>query len=493
MNASKTFAAIDLGAESGRVVLAKVTSTNIDIEEVHRFSNGPVRLPTGMHWDILKIFSEIKIGLGKCKSLTSSIDGIGLDTWGVDFGLLDSEDRLICNPYHYRDPRSDGMMEKAFSVISRDEIFAKTGIQFMQINSLYQMLAMKDSPVMQAAKTFLTIPDLLDFWLSGTKVCEFTNATTTQMYDQLEGDWARGILDVLGIPTEIFPEVIRPGTVLGNLADFILVETGLSGQIPIVAPACHDTGSAVAAVPAVNKNFAYISSGTWSLVGVETGTPIINPKSLEYNFTNEGGVDQSVRLLKNVTGLWLLQECRRIWASKGKNYSYAELANMAQNAPAFKCLIDPDAPNFLNPVDMPAEIVKYCSESNQPVPENDSSMVRSILESLSLKYRYVMETLEELTGETIEVIHVIGGGSQNELLNQLTADATGKPVLAGPVEATAIGNAMVQAVASGMFSNINECRKIISEQGELKLFEPKKDHGLIDDAYDKFRRISNPK
>jgi rhamnulokinase len=489
MTAEKSFAAIDLGAESGRVMLAKLSSDNIHLEEVHRFSNGPVKLINGLHWDVLKLFDEIKKGLSYCQSKVNSIDGIGLDTWGVDFGLLDADDRLIYNPFHYRDPRTDGMLEKTFSMVPREEIFERTGIQFMQINSLYQLMAMKETPILDSARTFLTIPDLLNFWLTGSKVCEFTNATTTQIFDQRENAWAYGILEALGLPTKIFPEVIQPGTILGNLAKYILLETGLGEEIPVIAPACHDTGSAVAAVPATQSGFAYISSGTWSLVGVETPSPVINSKSLAYNFTNEGGVGGKVRLLKNVTGLWLVQECRRHWAAEGESYTYGELAQLAQNAPAFGPVLDPDAGCFLHPSDMPAEIMNYCKVSGQEAPQSKAAILRCIFESLSLKYRYVIEILEELTKETLDVIHIIGGGSQNEFLNQLTADVTGKPVIAGPVEATALGNAMVQAVATGFIDSIQECRHLISEQSNLKRFEPGNGKGRWDEAYSRFAQL----
>ena len=489
MRSERKFVAIDLGAESGRVILASFNEKGISLEEVHRFTNGPVKLPNSMHWDILKLFTEIKNGLSLCRSKTKKIDGVGLDTWGVDFGLLDAEDNLLYNPYHYRDARTDGMMEKAFAFVSRDEIFGKTGIQFMQFNSLYQLFSMKDSPILEKVRTFLTIPDLLNFWLSGTKVCEFTNATTTQMYDQKSMNWAFGILNSLSLPTQIFPQVVQPGTILGNISDFVVNETGLQKGIPVIAPACHDTGSAVAAVPATGGNFAYISSGTWSLVGVEMPAPVINPKSLAFNLTNEGGVEGTVRILKNVTGLWLVQECRRIWGIEGEKFTYSELARMAQNEKSFGSLIDPDALNFLRPDHMPSEIQNYCNLTNQVVPQTKGEILRCIFESLALKYRFVMENLEELTGNPISTIHIIGGGSQNEFLNQVTADATGKLVIAGPVEATALGNALVQAVASGLFDSIWDGRKILAEQTDLKVYEPKVKAIYWDEAFVKFKNI----
>jgi rhamnulokinase len=379
------------------------------------------------------------------------------------------------------------MLEKAFRMVPQSEIFERTGIQFMQINSLYQLLSMAGSPALEIAHTFLTIPDLLNFWLCGEKVCEFTNATTTQMYDQRAGGWAAGMLRSLGLPAEILPQVVSPGANLGKLLPGVSKETGVR-PLPVIAPACHDTGSAVAAVPALKGNFAYISSGTWSLVGTETAKPVISARSFEYNFTNEGGVAGTVRLLKNVTGLWLVQECRRAWANAGESFSYAELAQMASDAPSFGALIDPDASEFLHPENMPDAIARKCVQTGQSPPQTRGALLRCIFESLALKYRWVLERLEELSEKPVETIHIIGGGSQNAFLNQLTADASGIPVVAGPVEATALGNAMLQAVSLGYFASVQEARQIIAQSLDLRPYAPKPD-SRWEEAYARFVSI----
>jgi rhamnulokinase len=463
--------AVDLGAESGRVMSAAIDDHGIRLGEVHRFHNGPVRIFDHLHWDILRLFSEIKYGLGLCAKKSSNWDGIGIDTWGVDFGLLDKSDQLLGNPFHYRDSRTDGMPEQVYKLVSKERIFSSTGIQFMQLNSLYQLFSMRNSEILGLTRTFLTIPDLLNFWLSGVKVCEFTNATTTQLYNQITSDWSYDLLRDLKLPSDIFLPVVYPGTIIGKLLDHIGEETCLR-DVPVIVPACHDTGSAVAAVPVINPRFAYISSGTWSLIGVEISEPIITPESLRWNFTNEGGVANRVRFLKNVTGLWLLQECRRKWMAQGKNYTYSDLTRLVSGAEPFLRFIDPDAIDFLHPDDMPSTIQQYCIRTGQLPPQDVRGFVRCIFESLALKYRFTIERLESLIGYSLEVIHIIGGGSQNELLNQITADACGKMVVAGPVEATALGNAMVQAVSLGFFTDISDARGFVSGSVTLKTYTP---------------------
>jgi rhamnulokinase len=433
----------------------------------------PVRVLSCLHWDPLRLFAEIKHGLAQC-ARTGPLHGLGLDTWGVDFALLGRDDELLGNPFHHRDRRTEGMMERAFQRVPREEIFERTGIQCMSLNTLYQLLAMAEAraPALEAAQTFLTMPDLFNFWLSGRKVCEFTNATTTQMYDQRAKDWARAMLSRLGLPTHIFPEVIPPGTVLGPLLPSVAEELG-SAPVPVLAPACHDTGSAVVAVPTQARHSAYISSGTWSLVGVEAEAPVITPQSLAHNFTNEGGVAGAVRLLKNVMGLWLLQECRRMWAQAGHDYSYAQLAHLAESAAPFRSLVDPDHVEFLPPGDMPARLRDFCVRTGQPAPDSHAAFVRCIFESLALKYRWVIEKLEALRGHPLEVIHVVGGGSQNALLCQLTADATGRPVIAGPAEATALGNALVQMMALGHLASLAEARQVVQDSFAMVTYAPR--------------------
>jgi rhamnulokinase len=488
-----SFLAFDLGAESGRAMLGQFDEEQLRLSEVHRFPNGPVRLPDGLHWDVLRLWAEIVHSLAlAAREQKSDLAGIGLDTWGVDFGLLDRDGALISTPYHYRDSRTDGMLEEAFARVPRAEIFEQTGIQFMQLNSLYQLLAMvaRRSPVLDIAKTFLTMPDLFNYWLTGRRACEFTIATTTQCYDPRKGDWAIPLLEKMHIPAPIFPEVVQPGTVLGPLGLSVAQEVGL-GQVPVIAPACHDTGSAVAAVPfesATGKG-CYISSGTWSLMGAEAPAPVITPQSLEYNFTNEGGVCGTFRLLKNIMGLWLVQECRRAWARQGESYSYDQLTRMAEAAVPFVTLVNPDDPAFLHPTDMPAEIRSFCGRTGQPVPENKGALVRCVLESLALTYRSTLEKLESLLGRELEVIHIVGGGSRNRLLCQFAADATQRPVLAGPVEATAIGNVLMQALAQGVFASLEEARAIVRDSFEVHPFQPG-DPAPWDAAYERFCELA---
>ncbi len=487
------FLAFDLGAESGRAMLGQFDGERIRLSEVHRFPNGPVRLPDGLHWDVLRLWTEIKgslaLAVAAQKEHGASLAGIGLDTWGVDFGLLDRDGALVSNPYHYRDARTDGMVEEAFRRVPREEIFEYTGIQFMQLNSLYQLLSMVvgNSPALEIAETFLTMPDLFNYWLTGRQVSEFSIATTTQCYNPRQGDWAWPLLERLGIPTHIFPEIVPPGTVLGELLPTVAEEVGANG-LPVIAPACHDTGCAVAAVPAQGADFVYISSGTWSLMGAELAEPVINEQSLVFNLTNEGGAGGTFRFLKNVTGLWLVQECRRTWARQGEELSYDELTQMAAQAAPLRSVVDPDYGEFLKPGDMPARIRAFCQMTNQPVPENKGAIVRCALEGLALKCRWVLERLEEILGRRLEPIHIVGGGTQNWLLNQLTADATGRQVVTGPVEATAAGNVIVQAMALGHIGSLEEGRQIVRNSFEVKIYDP--DGGPEwDEAYGRFLAV----
>jgi rhamnulokinase len=474
MSRAAKFVAFDFGAESGRAMLAAFDGERITLSEALRFPNVPVRVINNLHWDVLRLFDDIRRGLAQiARDHRTSLAAIGIDTWGVDFALLGRDDELLGNPFHYRDARTAGMLEEAFRRVPREEIFQRTGIQFMQINSLYQMLAMslQRAPALESAATFLMIPDLFNFWLTGKKVCEFTDATTTQFYDPRQRAWARSLLDKLGLPFNILPEVVSSGTVLGPLQAAIADEVGLD-RVPVVAPACHDTGSAVVAVPSVGPDSVWISSGTWSVMGAEVSQPVINAESLVYNFTNEGGVCETFRLCKNVMGLWLVQECRRVWARAGDELSYDTLVEMARRAPAFRSLIDPDHDDFLLPGDMPARFSAFCRRTNQPVPEDKGAIIRCALESLALKYRFQLERLEKLLGKRLPTIHIIGGGTQNRLLCQFTADATGRPVIAGPVEATALGNVVMQALALGHLSSLSEGRQVIAQSFELATYEP---------------------
>ncbi len=460
-----TVLAIDIGAESGRVMAVHFDGSGLQLEEVHRFPNYALTVNGVLQWDILHLWREVQAGIDRSRAHAAEPPAsLAVDTWGVDFGLLDRDGNLIGNPVCYRDSRTEGMMDAVFARVPKAEVFAQTGIQFMAINTLYQMVSLveSNSPHLQIAARFLTVPDLLNYWLSGAQVCEFSNATTTQMLNPFTRSWAGDMLDALGIPLELFPEVVQPGTRLGTFND-----------IPVIAPACHDTGSAVAGVPAQTENFAYISSGTWSLVGLESPQPVVNEAALAVNATNEGGVYGTFRLLKNVMGLWLLQQCRSTWEQCGRPYSYPELVSLAESADPLRSFVDPNHDHFLPPGDHPAHIQSFCRQSGQPLPESDADIARCVFDSLALAYRDVLRELQSLTGSPIEVIHVVGGGSRNRLLNQLTADASGIPVLAGPGEATVIGNALIQLISLGELANLDEGRQLVAEIGALELFDPK--------------------
>ena len=474
---TKTVLAVDLGAESGRVMAVHFDGSRLELEELHRFPNTAVTINGSLHWNFLRLWDDIQTGIEKGKSFHPA--SIGVDTWGVDFGLLDSQGNLIGNPVHYRDGRTEGMMERAFANVSQTEIFAETGIQFMSINTLYQMLSLveTESPQLEIADTFLTAPDLLNYWLTGTKVCEFSNATTTQMFNPVTETWAMELLDELGIPIHIFPDIVSPGTRLGTYQG-----------IPVIAPACHDTGSAVAAVPTQTEDFAYISSGTWSLVGLEVDEPILTPAALAANVTNEGGVYDTYRLLKNVMGLWILQQCRATWAAAGQEYTYAELVQFAEDSEPLTAVFNPNDPIFLQPGDHPRHIRDYCQKSKQPVPETPGAVVRCVLESLALAYREVLELVTAVADQSVSVIHIVGGGTQNKLLNQMTANATGLPVVTGPVEATVIGNALVQFITLGEIADLQQARQIVANLDELQKYEPQ-ETAVWDAAYEKYKSL----
>jgi rhamnulokinase len=490
MPETRNYLAVDLGAESGRTILGSLNGGKLTLTETHRFPNGPVRLPDGLHWDVLRLWTEIKAGAAATVESGAKLNGLGLDTWGVDFALLDQHGALLGNPFHYRDARTDGMVEKAFQTMPREEIFAQTGIQFMQLNSLYQLLAMvrTHSPILNVAQTFLTIPDLFNYWMSGEITNEFTNATTTQCFDPTQRDWAWPVLESLDIPTRFFGPVMAPGTILGNLLPEIANEIG-AGDVKVILPACHDTGSAVAAVPAQNQNFAWISSGTWSIMGAETREPSIGEKALEYNFTNEGGVFDTWRLSKNIMGLWLVQECRRTWQRQGQDHTYDELTHLASEARPFLAVVNPDSDEFFHPGDMPEKIRNYCTRTGQQIPQMKGEVLRVALESLALKYRWVLERLEELTGKRLDPIHIIGGGTQNHLLNQFTADATNRMVVTGPVEATAIGNVLMQAIALGDLGSLSEVREVVRNSFDVEEYHPANRDGW-NEAYQNLLKIT---
>jgi rhamnulokinase len=486
MPKAKSLLAIDLGAESGRAILGHIHE-RLTLDEVHRFPNGPVRVGEHIHWDVLRLWTEIQNGLRLAAANSgSSLAGMGLDTWGVDFGLLDSSDRLIGNPYHYRDARTNGMIEAACQIVPLEEIYNQTGIQFMQLNTLFQLFALRqeNDPALQTAMTLLMIPDLLNFWLTGNKANEFTDATTTQCYNPREKRWASELLAALEIPQHIFGPIVQPGTILEQIRASV-AEDAACARIPVIAVGSHDTASAVAAVPAEGSDFIYISSGTWSLIGIESPEPIIDADSLRYNFTNEGGVFNTIRFLKNIMGMWLLQECRRQWAQSGRNYSYDDLTGLAAEAPPLKSFIYVGDNRFLPPGHMVERIQEFCRQTNQSVPQSEAELTRCILESLALEYRWATEKLCVLSGKRLRVIHIIGGGSRNRLLNQFTADATGCQVIAGPVEATAIGNILMQAIALRQLSSLEEARALVRRSFDVISFEPHTSSAW-DEAYSRY-------
>lgn len=482
--------ALDVGAESGRAALGRLDGSRLHVEEVHRFANRPLTVDGTLCWDLPGLVTEVIAGIGRGAE-RGALDGVGVDTWGVDFGLLDGDGRLLGPPVHYRDRRTEGMMDEASRRVPREELFARTGIQFVPFNSVYQLLAMRAAgdARLDAARTFLTMPDLLHRALCGAACCEYTNATTTQCLDAERRGWAGDVLERLGIPSAMFPELVEPGTVLGRVSAEVAGRIG--GSRPdVIAPASHDTASAVAAVPfARGVPAAYVSSGTWSLVGVETRAPQLGPDALAANVTNEGGVERTFRLLKNVTGLWLVQECRRAWAERGLDLDYPELVAMAARATPGVAFIDPDDARFLPPGDMPGRIAAFLHETGQAPVDEPGQVVRVVLESLALKTRWVLDAIARLTGVAPEVVHVVGGGSRNRLLCALTADATGLPVLAGPAEATAIGNLLVQAIALGEVASVAEGRELVRRSFPPETYEPAGDGAARGDAWERFVRL----
>ena len=464
--------AVDLGAESGRAVVGTFDGERLALEDVHRFPNVPVTVAGTLHWDFLRLFGDVIAGLRRAAA-AGPVASVGVDTWGVDFGLLDARGRLLANPVHYRDRRTEGMPDLAFAVVPRDEIYAATGIQFMPINTLCQLSSMvrAGDPLLVQADRLLMMADLFHHFLAGSAVAEYTNASTSQCLDPISRDWARPLLERFGIPTGILPPVVAPGTILGPLRADVADETGLRGT-RVVAPGTHDTASAVVGAPLDGPTTAFLSSGTWSLIGLEVPGPVINGVTLAANLTNEGGVGDTVRLLRNVVGLWLVQESRRALWPAGDAPSYEELAALAETAPAFTAFIDPDDERFLRPGDLPARVRAFCAETGQPVPDDNGTLVRVLLESLALRYAVAVDELARASGHPVNAIQVVGGGSNNRLLCRLTASATGLPVRAGPVEATASGNLCVQAIAAGELASVAEARELVARSFPVTTYEP---------------------
>ncbi|MBX9792106.1 MAG: rhamnulokinase [Pirellulales bacterium] len=493
--AERIYLAVDLGASSGRLLAGSFDGARLRLEELHRFENGPVSVACSKHWDLLALWQQIQIGMrGATQRYGREIASLAVDTWGVDFGLLGAGDVLLGNPYHYRDSRTDGILAEAFQRVPQAEIFATTGIQFMPFNTLYQLWAMRlaNSPLLTAARRLLLMPDLFHWLLTGVAANERTNASTTQFYNPRTRNWAGDLLAKFDLSDELLGELIEPGTRLGPLRPEVAHETGLSG-ITVVAPASHDTASAVMAVPAAtfaaaDPDWCYISSGTWSLMGMELPRPVIDDTSLALNFTNEVGVGNTIRLLKNIAGLWLVQESRRSFAAAGRQYSWEELARLAVASPHLVSLIDPDDASFLAPADMPGAIRDFCLRTGQPLPDSDGAVIRCALDSLALRYRWVLECLERLSGRAIGTIHIVGGGVQNTALCQATADCCGRRVLAGPVEATALGNVLMQTVASGDVADWAQARALVRASFDVTEYLPRRTHDW-QSAYERFQQL----
>ncbi len=485
-----TMVSVDLGAQSGRVALGRFDGATLSVEELHRFANVPVRVRGTLQWDVLRLYDGILEGLRvAARESGARVDSVGVDSWGLDFALLDRAGGLVSNPVHHRDRRFVGAMEKVFERIPERELYERTGIQLMPINSIFQLstTVAAGDPALEVAESLLMVPDLFHYWLSGVQACEFTDATTSQCFDPRAHAWADDMLERLDIPPRLFRDVVLPGTVLGPLDDDVVEEARLRDAV-VVAPASHDTASAVAAVPFRRPGSAYISSGTWSLVGVEVPAPVIDDRTFAANLTNEGGVGGTFRLLRNVTGLWLLHECRRTWALEGSAWEFSELVGIAEDAPPLRALVDPNNPAFLPPGDMPERIRDSCMRTLQEPPQDPGAVVRCVLESLALAYRQTIDLLEAATGVAPPELHVVGGGALNRPLCQWTADATGLTVLAGPVEAAEIGNLAVQAIALGELASLEEARDVVRKSFSPTVYEPR-DREPWDDAYGRFQAM----
>ncbi|WP_151475676.1 rhamnulokinase [Streptomyces albicerus] len=461
----KSYAAVDLGASSGRVMVGRVGPDSLDLTEAHRFPNRPVRVPEGLRWDILALYRGVLDGL----RAAGQVDSVGIDSWAVDYGLLDADGALLGNPVHYRDTRTQGVAEKVWATVPATDLYAATGLQYAPFNTLYQLVAARSSSQLAYASRLLLIPDLLSYWLTGESGTELTNASTTQLIDPRTRDWSYDVAARLGIDLELFPPLRRPGSPAGLLQQSVLDETGLTGPVPVTTVGSHDTASAVAAVPAVGERFAYICTGTWSLAGLELEAPVLTEASRAANFTNELGLDGTVRYLRNIMGLWLLQECVREWGDP----DLGELLSAAAEVPALRSVVDAGDAAFLAPGRMPSRIADACRESGQPVPESPAEITRCILDSLALAHRRAIAQAQELADHPVDVVHIVGGGTRNALLCQLTADACGLPVVAGPAEAAALGNVLVQARAHGLVGDRTSMRQLLARTQPLTRYEPR--------------------
>ncbi len=491
MSMNKQVLAFDFGASSGRAILGRFDGVKIELEEIHRFSNDPVLIGGTLYWDVLRLMHEIKQGLIKSKGC-GKIDSLAIDTWGVDFGLIDAKGNLLENPVHYRDTRTQGMMEEIFEVVPKEDIYMQTGIQFMNINTLFQLYYLKTRrpELLERADKMLMMPDLFLYMLTGRQQSEFTIASTGQLIDAQSSDWAYTLFEKLGLPTDILCPVAYPGQVSAPLSTELCEELGID-PIPVVSIASHDTASAVVAVPTASTasdDFVYISSGTWSLMGIESQKPLINDQTFAFNFTNEGGYGKTTRFLKNIMGLWLIQESRRQWIREGADVSYADLEYEALECEAFKAFINPDEDILGTPGDMPNRIRDLCRKTGQPVPEKRGEVVRCIYESLAIKYRVTKDQIETVTGKKYADLHIVGGGTKDKLLSQFTANSTGSRVIAGPIEATALGNMAVQLMAQDAISSLSDARKVIAASFDLKYYQPE-DQKTWESALEKYRKI----
>ena len=485
---TKRVLAFDFGASSGRAIIGCFDGDKITLEEVHRFSNDPVSVGGTVYWDVLRLFYEIKQGIIKAK-IAGGFDSIGIDTWGVDFGLIDSEGKMMENPVHYRDARTAGLVDEAFKTMPKEKLYGITGIQFMELNTLFQLISLKKYRpwMLERADKMLFMPDLFGYMLTGKMCAEYSIASTSQLIDLDKRTWSKEILDAFGIKESVFAPLVQPGTVLGELSKEVCEECGVD-PVPVISVCGHDTQSAITSVPCEDGDFAFLSSGTWSLFGTELDKPIVNETSMNINITNEGGFDGSTGFLKNIIGLWLIQESRRQWKREGKEYSYADLEKLALAAEPFKCFIDPDAPEFVPHGNIPERVREFCRKTGQYVPETVGEIMRCIYESLAMKYRLTFEKLRECTERDYPVIHVIGGGTKDGLLCQMTANSCDRTVKAGPIEATVMGNVAVQLMSDGSVKNIGQARKIVADSSELKTFEPK-DTDKWAGAYEDFLKV----
>ncbi len=483
--------AIDLGASSGRGIVGTFDGKKISLAENHRFTNDPTMAAGQYTWDILRIFHEIKQSIRNCAlSDDKDIASIGIDTWGVDFGLLGKDGKLLANPVHYRDTRTVGVPEEAFKTFPREKLYGITGSQVMDFNTIYQLIALKrDNPeLLGIAKDLLFVPDLLNYFLTGKKQTEYTIASTSQLLDAKSRNWSSEIMDAFGLPKNIFSDIVEPGAVCGKLRSDVKEECG--GIDPtVISVAAHDTASAVVAVPAKSEKFIWISSGTWSIMGTETKSPQISAKSAEYNFTNEGGYEGTFRFSKNITGLWVLQESRRQWIREGEKLGFGELVEMGKAAKPLQSFIDPDDPRFGVPGNIPQRIREYCRQTGQLVPETKGEIVRCISQSLAMRYRWTIEKIDEMLGERMPAINIVGGGTQDKLLSQLAANACGRPVYTGPVEATALGNIAAQAIACGEIKDLAQAREVIADSFEIEEFYPENNKDEWDEAYERFKKL----